>query len=59
MQELKRYDPYTSDELDLAMIDLEELLARVMAHRKQVQATQNPDMGNEPPNLPEDDEQVH
>ena len=25
MQELKRYDPYTSDELDLAMIDLEEL----------------------------------
>ena len=50
MQELKRYDPYTSDELDLAMIDLEELLARVMAHRKQVQATQNPDKGNEPPN---------
>jgi hypothetical protein len=59
MQELKRYDPYSSDELDLVMIDLEELLARVMAHRKQVQATQNPDKGNEPPNLPEDDEQLH
>ena len=59
MQELKRYDPYTSDELDLAMIDLEELLTRVMAHRKQVQATQNPDKGNEPPKLPEDDEQLH
>lgn len=59
MQELKRYDPYSSDELDLAMIDLEELLARVMAHWKQVQATQNPDKGNEPPNLPGDDEQLH
>ena len=59
MQELKRYDPYTSDELDLAMIDLEELLTRVMAHRKQAQGTQNPDKGNEPPNLPGDDEQVH
>jgi hypothetical protein len=59
MQELKRYDPYTSDELDLAMIDLEELLARVMAHRKQAQATQIPDKGNEPPNLPGDNEQVY
>ena len=59
MQELKRYDPYSSDELDLAMIDLEELLARVMAHRKQVQATQNPDKGNEPPNPNGDDAQVH
>ncbi len=59
MQELKRYDPYTSDELDLAMIDLEELLARVMAHRTQVQSTQNPDKGNEPPNLPGDNEQVY
>ena len=59
MQELKRYDPYTSDELDLAMIDLEELLARVMAHRKQAQGTQNTDKGNEPPNLPGDDEQLH
>ena len=59
MQELKRYDPYSSDELDLVMIDLEELLVRVMAHRKQVQATQNPDKGNEPPNLPGDDEQLH
>jgi hypothetical protein len=59
MQGLQRYDPYSSDELDLVMIDLEELLARVMAHRKQVQATQNPDKGNERPKLPEDDEQVH
>jgi hypothetical protein len=50
MQGLQRYDPYSSDELDLVMIDLEELLARVMAHRKQVQGTQNPDKGNEPPN---------
>ena len=59
MQELKRYDPYTSDELDLVMIDLEELLVRVMAHRKQVQGTQNTDNTNEPPKLPGDDEQVH
>ena len=59
MQELQRYDPYSSDELDLAMIDLEELLVRVMAHRKQVQGTQNTDMGNEPPKLPGDDEQLH
>ena len=59
MQGLQRYDPYTSDELDLVMIDLEELLVRVMAHRKQVQGTQNPDKGNEPPKLPGDDEQVY
>ena len=59
MQGLQRYDPYSSDELDLVMIDLEELLARVMAHRKQVQGTQNTDIGNEPPKLPGDDEQLH
>ena len=59
MQGLQRYDPYSSDELDLVMIDLEELLARVMAHRKQIQATQNPDMGNEPPKMPGDDEQIY
>ena len=59
MQELQRYDPYSSDELDLAMIEIEKLVVRVMAHRKQVQATQNPDKGNERPKLPEDDEQVH
>ena len=59
MQGLQRYDPYSSDELDLVMIDLEELLARVMAHRKQVQATQIPDKGNEPPNPNGDDEQLH
>jgi len=59
MQELKRYDPYTSDELDLALIEIEELLVRVMAHRKQVQGTQNTDIGNEPPKLPGDDEQLH
>ena len=59
MQGLQRYDPYSSDELDLVMIDLEELLVRVMAHRKQVQGTQNPDTGNEPPNPTGDDEQVY
>ena len=59
MQGLQRYDPYSSDELDLVMIDLEELLVRVMAHRKQVQGTQNPDKGNEPPKLLGDDEQVY
>ena len=59
MQELKRYDPYSSDELDLAMIEIEELLVRVMAHRKQVQGTQNTDKGNEPPNPTGDDEQLH
>ena len=59
MQGLQRYDPYTSDELDLAMIEIEKLVVRVMAHRKQVQGTQNTDMGNEPPTLPGDDEQVY
>ena len=59
MQELQRYDPYSSDELDLAMIEIEKLVVRVMAHRKQVQATQNPDKGNEPPNPTGDDEQLH
>ena len=59
MQGLQRYDPYSSDELDLVMIDLEELLVRVMAHRKQVQGTQNTDMSNEPPKLPGDDGQVY
>jgi hypothetical protein len=59
MQELQRYDPYSSDELDLALIEIEELVVRVMAHRKQVQGTQNPDKGNEPPNPTGDDEQVY
>lgn len=59
MQELQRYDPYSSDELDLAMIEIEKLVVRVMAHRKQFQGTQNTDMGNEPPKLPGDDEQVY
>ena len=59
MQELQRYDPYSSDELDLAMIEIEKLVVRVMAHRKQVQGTQNTDMGNEPPKLPGDDEKLH
>ena len=59
MQELQRYDPYSSDELDLAMIEIEKLVVRVMAHRKQVQGTQNPDKGNEPPKLPGDDGQVY
>ena len=59
MQGLQRYDPYSSDELDLAMIEIEKLVVRVMAHRKQVQGTQNPDKGNEPPKLPGDDEQVY
>lgn len=59
MQELQRYDPYSSDELDLAMIEIEKLVVRVMAHRKQVQGTQNTDKGNEPPKLPEDNEQVY
>jgi len=30
-----------------------------MAHRKQVQGTQNTDKGNEPPNPTGDDEQLH
>ena len=59
MQELQRYDPYSSDELDLAMIEIEKLVVRVMAHRKQVQGTQNTDIGNEPPKLPGDDEHVY
>jgi hypothetical protein len=59
MQELQRYDPYSSDELDLAMIEIEKLVVRVMAHRKQVQGTQNTDKGNEPPNPTGDDEQLH
>lgn len=59
MQGLQRYDPYTSDELDLVMIEIEKLVVRVMAHRKQVQGTQNTDKGNEPPKLPGDDGQVY
>ena len=59
MQELQRYDPYSSDELDLVMIEIEKLVVRVMAHRKQVQGTQNTDKGNEPLNPTGDDEQVY